>query len=391
MMKRLILLLLLMVPVSVFGQTKAETSMYNRTLKRPTVKAAEQFLKKFPESVYAPKVLRLRDSLVFFALGPDDAAGVLEFRKEHPDSFFRPLADERIREHNTSGITHEEALRIAGDCLDAIGWRKDNVEHVLALDSGLDMRILSPTGEYEEARSLSVYSLQDSPAPPVLALPLEVVSPLGGRNYLHFAYLNGNSEYVEVLFLPEEDIVSEAMYYGTAVTAAEGEAYRIEGQSPEMMEGLTLTAEVLWLTGRLRENPSLVPLSHADMLTDESIRWWLAKNPGAHGQASRLSFGRLDPESSIVEAYKKARKEKGRSSNAALFDIRGYTVICAASKSSGEYTLVWCEPVCKNKRNDRFLNSIYFDSDGNTLNLFYYRGNTTFKYRISLASQSIKR
>ena len=40
---------------------------------------------------------------------------------------------------------------------------------------------------------------------------------------------------------------------------------------------------------------------------------------------------------------------------------------------------------------DRFLNSIYFDTDGTTLNLFYYKGNSTFKYRISLASQTLRR
>ncbi len=390
-MKRLLTMLFLVLPLCLMAQTKAETSMFNKTLKRQTVKSAEQFLKKYPASVYTPKVVRLRDSLVFFALKPEDAAGVLAFRKAYPDSYFRPLADQRVMEHNTSGISHEEALRIAGDCLDAIGWKKDNVEHVLALDKGLDMRILSPSGEYEEARSIPVYSLQEAPSAPVLARPLQVVAPLGERNYLHFAYLNGDSEYVELLYLPEDDIVNEVLFYGTPVRPSEGETYRIEGQCPEMMEGISPTAEVLWLTARLKENPSLVELSRADLLTDESIRWWLDKNPKARSTASRISFGRLDPECSMVEAYKKAHKEKGRISNAALFNIRGYTVICAASKNGSEYTLVWCEPVCKNKKTDRLLNSIYFDADGTTLNLFYYHGNTTYKYRISLASQSIRR
>ena len=389
-MKRLLSIVLVLLPLCSFAQTKAETSLYNRTAKRPTVRSAEQFLKKYPESVYAPKVLRLRDSLVFFALKPEDAAGVLAFRKDYPESPFLTLAEQRILEHNTSGITHEEALEIAGGCLDAIGWKKDNVEHILVLDPGLDMRILSPSGEYEEARSLPVYTLQDTPAQMTLAMPLEVISPLGGRNYLHFAYLHRSSEYVEILYLPEEDILNEVMFYGTPVRPADGEAYRIEGQSPEMMEGLSPSAEVMWLTGRLKENPSLVQLSRPDLLTDESIRWWLEKNPKALSSATKLNFGRLDPDSSIVEAYKKARKEKGKIGSAALFDIRGYTVICAL-KAGGEYTLVWCEPVCKNKKTDRLLNSIYFESDGTTLNLFYYKGNTTFKYRISLASQSIKR
>ena len=395
-MKRICILLLaataLMLPgFSSSAQTKGETSMYNKTVKKPTVKAAEKFLKKYPASVYAANVVRLRDSLVFFALRPDDAAGVQAFRKAYPDSPFRDLADARIREHNTSSISHDEALKVAGECLDAVGWKKDNVEMVLALDKNLELRILSPDGLLEGDRSIPVYSLSDYDNPLSLALPMEVVSPFGTRNYLHFAYLNGDSEYVEVLYLPEEDILHQAMFYGTPVKPAEGEFYRIEGQSPEMMEGLSPTAEVLWLVGRIKENPALTSLTHEDLLTDESIKWWLARNPNALTSASKLTFGKLDPESSIVAAFKKARKEKGKSYNAALFDIRGYTVICSSNKSATEYTLVWCEPVCENKYRDRFLNSIYFDSGSNTLNLFYYKGKTTFKYRISLAAQTIKR
>ena len=355
----LFLAFLMLLDFSAEAQTRGETNQYNNVVKRPSVKAADRFLKRFPKSVYVPKVLAIKDSLIVLS--------------------------------NTSDILHEDALRIAGDCLDAIGWKRDDVDHVIALDQGLDMRILSPEGEYLEARSIPVYTLLEPSAPINLVLPLEVVAPLGKRNYLHFAYLNGNSEYVEVLYLPEEDIVNQVMFYGNPLPLAEGETYKIEGQSPEKMDGLSPTAEVMWLTARLDENPLLRPLAHEDLLTDESVKWWLGKNPNARTSASKLSFGRLDPESSIVAAYKKARKEKGRNSNVAVFDIRGYTVVCAASKAGGEYTLVWCEPVCKNKKTDRFLNSVYFDADGTTLNLFYYKGNTIFKYKISLPSQTIRR
>lgn len=370
----------------------AETALYTRTLKSSTVKAAEKFLQKYPNSTYAPAVVRLRDSLIFFALDPEDAPGVLEFAKAYPASPFKDLARERILRHNTSTLSREDALKIAGpDCLDAAGWRKDNVEHILALDKGLELRILSPDGTLQETRSIPVYMLDDNSPEPVLAAPIEVINPFGSRSYLHLCYLNGDSEYVEALYLPAEDILSQAMFYGTPIKPGKDESYRIEGQSPEMMEGLTNTAEVLWLTGRFKENPSLVQISRADLLTDNAIRWWRERNPKAETSASRLTFGQLDPESSIVEAYKKARKEKGKSSNAALFDIRGYTVICAASRSTGEYTLVWVEPVCKNRKRDKFLNSIYFESDGTTLNLFYYKGSNTFKLKISLPSQTLRR
>lgn len=345
-------------------QSKAEISLYGKTLTKPSVKAADKFLKKFPESVYAPEIRHLKDSLQ-----------TAEFQKK-----------------NLSKISKDEALQKAGECLDAVGWKKDGTEHILALTvlqgavapTELTLRILSPNGASETAKTIPVYTLQDPQKPFRLALPLEVVSPLGPRrNYLHFAYYNGADEYVEVLYLPEEDILHQAMFYGNPVGK---DQQHIEGQSPEMMEGLQLTAETAWLVGRLKDNPSLIPISKADYLTDAAIRWWLEKNPGVGSKSARISFGRLDPESSIVRAYNRQSKEKGKNCNAALFDIRGYTVICVRSRTDGEYSLAWCEPVNRSKR----LNTIYFETDGTTLVLFYYKGKTTLKYRLSTASHTLR-
>lgn len=355
----IIILLMTLASICATAQTRGETRQFGKLAGNPTMKAVEKFLKKYPESVYAPKVLNIKDSL--------------------------------IRIDNTSLITREQALGLAGECLDAIGWKKDGREHILALDKDFTLRILSPDGTREAERIIPVYSMEDVPDPATITIPMEIITPLGNRYYLHFAYLNGASEYVEVLYLPEEDILNQAIFYGNPLKPANGEAYRIEGQSPESIEGLNPTAEVRWLLGRFGENPSLVPIAKADLLTDNAIKWWLERNPKAETSATRLTFGRLDPESSIVAAYKKARKEKGKSFNAALFDIRGYTVICAADRRSGDYTLVWCEPVCKDTNRDKFLNNIYFEKDGNVLDLFYYKGRKTFKLRISMASQAVRR
>lgn len=355
----IIILLMTLAPICATAQTRGETRQFGKLAGNPSMKAVEKFLKKYPESVYAPKVLNIKDSL--------------------------------IRIDNTSLITREQALGLAGECLDAIGWKKDGREHILALDKDFTLRILSPDGTREAERIIPVYSMEDVPDPATITIPMEIITPLGNRYYLHFAYLNGASEYVEVLYLPEEDILNQAIFYGNPLKPANGEAYRIEGQSPESIEGLNPTAEVRWLLGRFGENPSLVPIAKADLLTDTAIKWWLERNPKAETSATRLTFGRLDPESSIVAAYKKARKEKGKSFNAALFDIRGYTVICAADRRSGDYTLVWCEPVCKDTNMDKFLNNIYFEKDGNVLDLFYYKGRKTFKLRISMASQAVRR
>ena len=375
---------LLMTGLGAAAQTKGETSLYTKTMKKPSVKAAEKFLKKYPASVYAPQVVRMRDSIVFFAMDPEDAAAVLAFKEAYPDSPFKGQAEERILRHNTSVLTREEALQAAGDCLDAVGWRKDNVEHILALDKGFTIRVLSKDGALEATHSLPVYTLLDTPVEPVLAGPAAITAPFGTRNYLHFAYRNGDTEYVEVLYLPDQDLLHQALFYGNALP--EG---RIEGQSPEMMEGVLSTAEVSWITGRFRENPALVPIAKADILSDDAIRWWRQKNPKAETTANKVTFGKLDPESSLVAAYKKASKEKGKNSNVAQFDLRGYTVLVAASKTSGEYSLIWCEPVCKNKKRDKYIRTIYFESDGTTLDLVYYQGNTTFKIKISLPSHTL--
>ena len=355
-LKTILAAALIMMPLCLGAQTKAETSLYNKTMNKPSVKAADKFLKKFPQSVYAQKVLDMKDSLLMIT----------------------------FREECVSNLSKEDALAAAGGTLDAVGWKKDKKEHVLALGKDLSLRILSPDGMLEDTRSIPLYTMEDATEPLSLALPMEIISPVGARrNYVHFAYRNGTSEYVEVLYLPEEDILHQVIFYGTPVKDGQ-----IEGQSPEMMEGLTLTPEVHWLVGRLKENPSLIQLSKADILTDESIRWWLNKNPKAQTTASKVSFGLLDPESSMVAAFKKASKEKGKSYTTAMFDIRGYTVICAAK--GGEFSLIWAEPVCRNRKTDKYIRSIYFENDGTTLDLMYYKGNTTFKKKVSLASQSLR-
>ena len=344
---------LLVLPLSLGAQTKAETSLYGKTVKKFSIKAADKFLKKYPNSVYAPKVLHLKDSV---------------------------LMAEYIAA-NVSTLSHDAAMAVAGGAVDAIGWKKDGMEHVLALDPDLTLRVLSPDGALEDTRVIPVYTM--SSASPTLVIPMEMISTFGGkRKYIHFAYRGGTDEYVEALYLPEEDLVNQALFYG------KGDGTRIEGQSPELIEGVNVSAEVAWLVARLRENPYLVQISKADILTDDSIQWWLQKNPKAQTSATKLVFGKLDPESSIVEACKKARKEKGSWRSAAIFDIRGYTVICTVS--GGEYTLVWCEPVCTNRNTQPYIRSIYFDNDGTTLNLFYYKGKTTFKKKISLPSRTIR-
>lgn len=382
------------VPGGLSAQTPAETKLYNKTMKKPSVKAYDKFLKKYPDAFYSQEILLLRDKELFAKVNKEDAQAVKAFALAHPES---PLSEEIaavIRSHNTSPLSKEEAKKIAAEYSDAVGWRRDNVDHVMAvrLDEGkITLQRLSLSGSPDaEAIPVQIHTLSDL-VPAKLEGNLETVI-LGDRNYLSFSYLNegpsSDREWVDALYDTEANVLYNVMFYGKELQAKEGPV--IEGQCLEALSGGLQTAPVAWLMGKQGENPVLKQIARADLLTDESIAWWLSKNPDAQTTARTVRFGALDPESSIVEMYKKARKENGKNFNAALFDLRGYTMICAYSKSTKDYILVWCEPVCKNRNRDPFINTIYFEND-NTLDLFYYKGRTTFKVRVNLATKNLRR
>jgi len=381
-------------PCDLSAQTAAETKLYTKTMKKPSVKAYDKFLSKYPSSAYSEEILLLRDTELFSKVDKDDAAAVKAFAEAHKDS---PLSDEIaaiILSHNTSPLSKEDAVKVATDYDDAIGWRKDNVDHVMAIrlkDGAITLQSLSLDGNPDaDAVTVPVHSLSDL-KPSSLKGALEVqkitTSPM-----LSFAYLNeGDSsekEWVEALYDVDNDIFHNAMFYGKELTTKEGTV--IEGQCLEALSGGLMTPQMVWLLSKISSNPLLKEISRADLLTDESIAWWLDRNPDAQTTARTVRFGALDPESSIVEMYKKTKKESGKNFNAALFDLRGYTMICAYSKSTQDYILVWCEPVCKNRNRDQLLNTIYFEND-NTLDLFYYKGRTTFKVRVNLATKNLRR
>ncbi len=381
-------------PLVVSAQTPAETKLYTKTMKKPSVKAYDKFLAKYPSSSYAEEILLLRDTELFSKVDKDDAMAVKAFAQAHPDS---PLSDEiaaLILSHNTSPLSKEEAKKAASDYDDAVGWRKDNVDHVMAVrlkDGAITLQSLSLDGKPDaEPVAVPVHTLSDL-KPSSLKGNLEVVR-IGSSSLLSFAYENegesAEKEWVEALYDMENGVFHNAMFYGKELSSKDGNY--IEGQCLEALSGGLMTSQLTWLLSKISSNPLLKEISRADLLTDESIAWWLDKNPDAQTTARTVRFGALDPESSIVEMYKKTKKENGRNFNAALFDLRGYTMICAYSKSTQDYILVWCEPVCKNRNRDQLLNTIYFEND-NTLDLFYYKGRTTFKVRVNLATKNMRR
>ena len=88
MMKRL-LAILAALPLALgvlCAQSPSETKLYTKTLKKPSVKAYDKFLKKYPSSVYSLEILSLRDSTLFAAVDQEDAEAVEAFAAAHPDS-----------------------------------------------------------------------------------------------------------------------------------------------------------------------------------------------------------------------------------------------------------------------------------------------------------------
>lgn len=387
------------------AQSPAETKLYNKTLKKPSVKAYDKFLKKYPSSVYGAEILMLRDSTLFAAVDQEDAAAVEAFAASHPDSPVLGRVEAVIERHNTSPFTREQALSavraLVPDVSDAVGYRHANRDYALGagVKDGAVMLYrceLGADGAWTlgDSRAAERYVLDSKLSEMRLEGPVELVE-VGGKKLLSFNYLNTapgslSIEYVVSLFNPVEASFTNAMFYGRDRSGKDG--LRIEGQCPEALSTLVLP-ENAWLLNRINGDPRFVPIAKADALTDDSIAWWLEKNPTAETKATRLNFGALDEESSLVAGFKAARsrdKDSSRSFTAALFDIRDYTVIVAYSKTYKNYILVWCEPVCKNKNRDKLLNSIYFEDDS-SLALFYYKGKTTFKNRINLASRAIRR
>jgi|GEM_PF-5519073 len=190
----------------------------------------------------------------------------------------------------------------------------------------------------------------------------------------------GKAQRSVITFDPAKESLQAVSFCGKYL--ADG---RIEGSSYVDAVAKAINPEIEFARQLLMADASLVELSKADEMTDQAIQWWLKNNPKATSSAGSVTYGAVDPESSLVEAYKKAKKETSSGYNAALFNIRGYTVIVVLRKSNGSYVLAWAEPVCANRNTDPLLNNIFF-RNGTNLTLFYYKGRTTYNYQLNLAN-----
>jgi hypothetical protein len=168
------------------AQTPAETKLYNKTLKKPSVKAYDKFLNKYPDSVYSLEILTLKDSTLFAAVDKDDAEAVEAFAAAHPDSPLKGQIEEIIARHNTSPFSKEEALAavraLAPSAADAAGYRRANRDYALGLsaaDGALTLYrcALGADGAWAlaDTRSLDRYNLDSKLTGCKLDGPVELV------------------------------------------------------------------------------------------------------------------------------------------------------------------------------------------------------------------------
>lgn len=370
--------LLAAAPAGAFSQTKAETRQYNKAVGKPSVQAFDRFLKKYPSSVYAAEISARRDTLL--SISPYSSAE----------------AEAILSEYLPSG-----ALFLAfPDRKDAV----DRIYGVCISSSELD---LGHVKLYTAVRGEDGWTLADSYESPTAALASEgasrqfvdstAVFEIRGDRYFMFNFLTSAADsdkmsYTAATWSPAGDAYSEVVFEGHDILQpGEGLPFHIEGRVNENSIMNPGRPEAKLMTAAMNENPCLKQIPAGDYLTDAAIDWWLEQNPGALSSATKLNFNILPDNSSLVEQFEAAGDKKSSSRyTAALFDIRGYSVIVVKQKADGNYVLAWAEPECEDHYRDRLLNSITFE-DANTLEMFYYHGNRHFDYKLNLTSKTVKR
>lgn len=356
---------LALLPQLAFAQSKAETKLYQKTVSKPSVAAFDKFLKKYPSSVYAAEIQAKKDTLLI--ISPYDLADAGQILSE-----YMPGYKVKAQAWRSEGID-----RVSG-----VGFDDEGCRYML-LEKGKNG--WSVASEYnvedDDIKADSNFDFVDS----------TYVLKIAGREYLRFnrliTYAGGDSlEYVAHLFCPKEEFNSRSLSFIGKVLA-DGTA---EGRIDDGLESGMDTPPMIFLKSELQKKENLHELPMSTILTDESIQWWLDRNPDALTSARSIRFGQIPEESSLALTYESLKKESCSKFRAAMFDIRGYTVVVAYERATGKYLLAWAEPECKDHKNGRLLNNIYFE-DGSTLVLFYYHGKKTFKYRLNLSSKSLRR
>lgn len=206
-----------------------------------------------------------------------------------------------------------------------------------------------------------------------------------GKRFITFNTVHENGKEASksfVLYNPDTENLSSLSLTGKRLPDG-----RIEGSSNKnLIEGAS-SPEIKWALDQMASDPTLIELSESELKTIQALEWWEGKNPNALKNATKITFGQLPEDCTLVESFKTSGKEKSSKFIVAQFSVRGRNVIVAQRRSNGEYILVWAEPV---KYNGRTIENFYFDGDS-VLSVLYYQGRKSFKHRINLSTMAISR
>ena len=368
--------LLMVSAAGVRSQTKAESRLYARTTEKPSLEAFDKFLKRFPNSVYAAEISARKDTLLSISpYGEAEAEAIL--------AGFAPGALYKVFPERKEAVD-----RIYGVCIAGSGLEETRVrlyalvrgENGWALEYAYEPSVsaFKPGWTKQFADSSSVHEIAGSKC---FRLNCLASSPDGREmNYVAFAWTPSGDSFISLAFTGKN-----------VLRPGEDMPYHIEGRIEDNMLVNADRPETRLLIASINENPCLEQIPAEDYLTDAAIDWWLEQNPDAIGSATKLNFNILPENSSLVSSFESAKDKKSSARySAALFDIRGYSVIVVRQKADGQYVLAWAEPECKDHYRDRLLNSIKFE-DANTLEMFYYHGNRHFDYKLNLSAKTVKR
>lgn len=389
------------------AQSKAETKLYNTVLAKKDLKNANKFLTKFPNSSYTPQVLRLRDSIVFFSLDPNDVTKYISFTKQNPKSFFVQAANKKIEELNTSSITDTQAMEIATgagfkreDILGIKAVKDHNIDHIIMIIKDEDPSMLNiltlskPYSAWDQVSGNGGPKYTNDASLDIVAVKDIKSVIINGMQYLYFTYTNSSNAIDSRSGIPNNDCELVLNLYSISHNAIYNVLFSgktdngiLYGSSMDIAQGGAMaTPEQTYLIKAMASREDLKPYDANRFQIQELIQWWYANNPEG---SKNISFGMIPQNSPLIEMAN-AGKEKERIGNytvTMLNNVCNNTIIVVKDNQRGEYSLAMCQQTPKDK-NSLELNTFYGEK-GNIMALYYYKGKTPFKKRLNLASKKL--
>ena len=226
------------------AQTKTETKNYYKAVAKPSLKAYNNFLKKYPNSVYAADIAARKDTLLNIS----------------------PYSEVQARELIGAFIPQDAPAL-------AFAVRKEAVDRIHAVcltGNGIEIRTIEKTGSsWKELPSYNPpFPFMDEEPQSLVFIDGNSVLKLRGETFLCFNVLaswpDSRREYRSVCYSPDSDYWNYLTFSGKDVrTKNDSASFRISGRFNETMEELSHPQMRLLLSG-MKENPGLEEIPDKD-------------------------------------------------------------------------------------------------------------------------------